>query len=103
MRERNVITRQAGLSETVSGRSGLSVFPNPTNDFLNLQLNLKQASEIKIEIYNSLGKIMFSSNQLTKTNKINERLSIQDLASGMYLLLVQSEQEQFSKKFTVNH
>lgn len=39
-----------------SGLNSLLIFPNPSNDFTNIVYDLDKSSNVKIEIYNIIGK-----------------------------------------------
>lgn len=60
-----------------------SVFPNPTNGFL--QINSEQDLN-QIKIYNSLGEIVFQEKFFSK----NKALNLEDLATGLYIVELQS-------------
>ncbi|SRX76033.1 T9SS type A sorting domain-containing protein [Aequorivita antarctica] len=72
---------------------GLSVFPNPTSDKLNIQLSDK-STIVKAEIFNIHGqKIKEFLNQ-------NENLDVSDLSNGLYLCKIQTVDNQvFAIKF----
>jgi ASPIC and UnbV/FG-GAP-like repeat/Secretion system C-terminal sorting domain len=73
--------------------SNFTIFPNPTTDFLNI--NLKNRSEIKsIEIYDMSGKLVIS--QISN----NTLFDTKNLSSGEYIILLQdSENKLYSEKF----
>ena len=61
-----------------------NVYPNPANDFINIEINNNYDSNFKISIYNSLGiKVIETSNENT--------INIEDLPSGMYFINVMTE------------
>ncbi len=58
-----------------------SLHPNPTDDFINIQMNHSSENHI-VEITNLQGKILY--NQYLKKNQIN----VSDLSSGIYMLKI---------------
>ncbi|MGB0429719.1 MAG: T9SS type A sorting domain-containing protein [Bacteroidia bacterium] len=65
----------------------LKVFPNPTRNYLNVNLNAKKAGEnIKVSIVDMAGKIVLSENM----SESNIHLNISDLPSGLYQLQISS-------------
>jgi hypothetical protein len=57
------------------------IFPNPVNDFLNM-ISKKEIS--RIEFFNTHGLLVYS----LKIQKVEENISISDLASGIYFVKI---------------
>lgn len=73
--------------------SGLDIFPNPASSMLNVTLST--ASGFKYSVVNAHGQIMLSGNTVGN----NAQISLSDLNTGIYKVLVQTVQGQ--KAFTV--
>ena len=63
----------------------LSVYPNPTNDFVNVSLVNKNNLDVSVELFNNLG-ILVKSEKLGSDSNINTKISTQNLASGIYIV-----------------
>ena len=61
--------------------ANVQVHPNPATDILNI--SIQNGSIFKINIYNLLGKKIFTSTENT--------INVENLAKGVYLLKIQSE------------
>lgn len=73
----------------------IKIYPNPANDFINIEINDNHNGNFNISIYNSLGiKIMETSNENT--------INIEDLPSGMYFINVTTENLNKTKKIIIN-
>lgn len=78
------------------------VFPNPTSEAINVQLNLtKQAQTATVRMFDLSGKMI---NQWRYDNVQKERLqyNVNNLSSGTYFLQVVTEAGAGTKKFTVS-
>ena len=76
-----------------------SVYPNPVNDVLNLDLSSFE-NEAKINVYNNLGNLIVSKN---KSSLIENQLNVAEFSNGIYLLeILDSENNRFVKKFLKN-
>ena len=64
----------------------ISVYPNPTNNILNLTID----TNAKVEIYNLLGKVIAIKN----INVGNSKIDLSNYPSGMYLLKVINKNNQ---------
>ena len=73
----------------------IRIYPNPANDFINIEINDNHNGNFNISIYNSLGiKVMETSNENT--------INIEDLPSGMYFINVTTENLNKTKKIIIN-
>ncbi len=73
-------------SETISiefRKSGINVFPNPIDEFLNI--NLEATRDATVEIFNLHGQLIQSVNI---ENEQNETINMLGLNSGVYLIRV---------------
>ncbi len=78
-----------------------NVFPNPTSDILNVQLNLdQQAKTANVRLYDLSGRML---QQWSYDNIQKERFqyNLQNLNSGTYFLQVITEEGAGTKKFTI--
>lgn len=77
-----------------SSNTALKVYPNPTKDFINIQLD---ESINRITLYNSNGSV------ITEQNNINNHLSsinMENFDSGIYILVIETKNQVFTKKVT---
>lgn len=74
----------SGLTEETS-TYGLSIFPNPASDFTYVQVNLMETSDVSVEMYNSLGELVYVQHtQNLAQGKYNYTIDLANLANGLY-------------------
>jgi hypothetical protein len=79
--------------------SALNVFPNPTQDFINLNYTLSQNSSLTIEIVNLNGQLVKRMAFGNLQNGFHTQLiDISELASGIYQLNLVNNQNVVSQK-----
>ncbi len=80
-----------------------NIFPNPAKDFINIYFGTEQNTNINIEIFNSLGQIVYSFN---KTNLINGshdiKIDTKLFEKGVYICKLQTGDKISSKVFVKN-
>jgi hypothetical protein len=76
--------------------SELELYPNPVNEILNIEFNLKQLSEIKVEVFNSAGSQIW--NHSLTTSRVNEKIPFANLPIGVYLIKITGGEETITKK-----
>ena len=71
----------------------LSIYPNPAQSFINVELNSKN-SIYDVKIIDLMGKTVYSSDNL-----LNNRIDISSLETGNYIIVVNSEEGKQLGKF----
>jgi len=77
----NLIT---AVKENISDDFSFSLFPNPTSDFVNVNINNKNITKFKLNIYNLMGTLVITKRFRHNYNQIN----IENLNSGVYIIEV---------------
>jgi extracellular elastinolytic metalloproteinase len=86
--------------EEINKIEGIKLNPNLVNQgYTWLEINAEEAQGLKVSIVNLDGKILFSNNILTTKGKHVERLDVDKLASGMYIVLIEKGESKKALKF----
>ena len=80
-----------GIKNTALVQSSISIFPNPTVNEINIKANGKIKT---ISIIDQQGKVF------TKTTQ--QKINVEDLASGIYYAIIETEKEKVTKRFIKN-
>jgi hypothetical protein len=76
-----------------------SLFPNPNNGTFALKINEKLSSSLKLDIYDMLGRCMYSDVYNGQIKHID--IALQGLNSGQYILHFQTDVTSGSRKFVI--
>ena len=79
--------------ETVSfakNTEGVRLFPNPANDYVDIDLKKYNGLQVTISVYNQFGKLIQSS-QVEKASSTPFHLEFGDVATGSYLIRIQAQ------------
>ena len=79
-----------------ANQNKLKIFPNPTNDIINIDMSEIEFKNIKVRILNSLGAIVKKEN-LSNTNMLS--ISVSDLQNGVYFVEIQTDNQLLFGKF----
>ncbi len=82
------------LSNESFEKLDFSIYPNPSQEYVEIQLINEFSSDSRIEVYNEIGLIC-KSEKLTSSNT---RIETKDLSSGIYFVKVKTENETVIKK-----
>ena len=79
--------------------SGFSVYPNPTNDIVNLQIN--QDGKYAVKIYDITGKEVLAKAPEFLSSSSTSSLNVSSLSQGMYIISIEGESQSFSRKLII--
>ena len=87
--------------DEVALEQGVSVFPNPAKDVLNVQVDLPEvANRLNIRMVNTLGQVVLSRD-LGQLQSDNIELDVRNLPAGTYMLQVVDGQAQFTQSVVI--
>ena len=69
------------------------VYPNPSNNIFNIELNTISQESIKIKIMNTIGDIIYSNELVNYKGEYNSKIDLTQQAKGIYLLDIMTNQE----------
>lgn len=91
------VTLTTGVTD-ISGNTGVSVYPNPTNGLITVSLISDQNQPVGIKIYNSLNQVVYSSEELNQAGKSIVVADLGNLPGGIYYLHVMCMEHNLVKK-----
>ena len=78
------VEEMSSISENTNGN--ITIFPNPFKDYTNISISSNGRQELDIEIYNNLGKIVYTDNASLTNGVNNIRIESGDLTPGLYYM-----------------
>lgn len=79
-----------GISNT-EPNSQFNIYPNPTNDILNIEAKGFSNNDFKIIMSNTLGQTLFEKEFKAVGNSFTTQIDLKEFSSGIYLLNILSE------------
>ena len=97
----NCISIQSvSLEEYVVTESDISIYPNPANDFVTIDiLNQNDEEDVEVRLFDTKGKLVYTRNVTSNNNKVT--FDVSKLAEGVYTVTVFNEFFSTSKKVIV--
>jgi len=94
----NYNTVPVGVKDVQEEIHSLKVYPNPANDLLNISFIPKSETNVRIQLQNIDGKIVYSHNLYNIKNKLQHIIDISEVASGMYIFIIKSDKALIREK-----
>ena len=82
------------LSNESFEKLDFSLYPNPSEDYIEIQLNNEFTNNVSLELYNQIGLIC----KIEKLFSSKTRIETEDLSSGIYFVKIKTENETIVKK-----
>lgn len=80
-----------GIENHVSFVTNMVVFPNPSTETINVNLNLKSSQKVSIELTDITGKLILTKDAGTLTGESKQTLNVTGVSKGTYLVRVVAE------------
>ena len=77
----------------------VNVFPNPSNNYLDIKLSPNWDSKINIKLYDISGKVLI--NNFYETTNI--RFKTEFLSNGIYFIDIEDSRNLVTKKISIKH
>ncbi|MEM7655518.1 MAG: T9SS type A sorting domain-containing protein [Bacteroidota bacterium] len=96
----NVMVITTGLDQFLDVGS-LSLFPNPAQDHFMLSMDLRQRSDLNIEVLNMRGQLVQSHDFQGQMGRFEQRLDLNEVAKGMYMVKIRIEGQTIYRKLRI--
>lgn len=84
--------------EEVNKISKINIYPNPTNDYVNIDVDFNRSSELNLKVIDLLGKVLYQNTPGTKSVQFSDRIDVSRFAAGTYVIYVNNEAYKFIKQ-----
>jgi hypothetical protein len=82
-------------------KTGFNCFPNPSSGLLNFSLNSPQTGDLKVTVYNILGREVASIHDFKNSASIRQRIPLSSLPQGVYFVQAEIGGELYVQKVTL--
>jgi hypothetical protein len=79
----------------------MSVFPNPVTDVVNVKFNLKDASDVRVGIYDINGRLEMENSYSNLSGEQQMPFQVGKLPVGTYLLTVSTKGQSATQEFVI--
>lgn len=80
----------------------LKLYPNPASDYLFIEYDVIFVKEAKLQIYNSIGAVVYTIN--LEERKDNIKIPVSEYKNGLYFCSLKIDGKLFkTKKILINH
>lgn len=90
-----------GVANVEAGIEGVRVFPNPATEQTNVVFNLDNDANVTINIYDALGRTVSSNSHAMTSGTQHVTIPVSGFASGVYNVVIGTENGTVSERFTV--
>lgn len=92
-----------GINNLNKTENFINLYPNPASDFVTINLNSENTSEIQINLYNILGEKVNGNDITLLIGEKNKVINTTSLVNGIYFIEIKSENKTYKSKFIIAH
>jgi hypothetical protein len=82
---------------------GLMVYPNPSNDVINMNMPITNASSGRINLIDMNGRVLYAESVQLNEGTFEHYLNVSEFANGVYSIQIISDNEIFTKRIVIQH
>jgi len=102
LKDARVFVNITEFNSSVNGSLVVSQnYPNPFNDYTSIDITMKKASDVSVEVYNMMGQMISADSYQFVAGTHTVQLSAQQLSSGIYFFTVRAAEGTITKKMIV--
>jgi hypothetical protein len=80
----------------------ISAYPNPVEEWLNIDIrNIEDEADIGLQLFSSNGTIIWGKTYKPQTKYLEDKINVENLSTGIYLLLIKHKDTFHKIKFLV--
>ena len=97
----NYNTIPVGVKDVNEDIHSVKVYPNPANNLLNISFIPKSETNVRVQLQNTEGKIIYSQDIQNIKNKLLHTINISQMAAGIYVVIINSDKSIIREKIIV--
>lgn len=86
-----------------SSSNNLNLYPNPANSLVNVSFNLADKSEVTVNVYNTLGEIVYTENKGEMIGAQIVSINTENFSSGIYMVELVAGETKTVSRMNVSH
>lgn len=93
-----IASMEDNITETIKSIS--EIYPNPSADIANIEINIQKTTNIELKIINPLGQVIMLEEHALQTGENRLSVDISELGNGIYYMqIIDFNNNKFTRKF----
>ena len=98
----STVCNVVGVAENATDIVKANFYPNPSNGFFQLDLKLKNKSNVDIKVFSTIGKLVYETTK-TDFNQGLMKFDLSALSQGIYFVEISSAKGKSTQKINITH
>lgn len=92
---------EIGINENAFDESNISIYPNPNQGQLTININTEKGSEVMVHVMDLLGHVYFNESVVFTPGSV-QTFDLSNLANGLYLVKLVNGEQSYTQKITIH-
>jgi hypothetical protein len=92
-----------GINDTYFANAGISIYPNPALDEVNVQMEVTESANIEFTLIDLVGQTLVAKDIYVRNGMNHETIDLSNLSNGIYLLKLRNGSSVYTKKLIINN
>jgi chitinase len=97
-----IVSRITAIADFTTFASAISLYPNPTSDFVTIEINTSKQGVAAYAIYNVTGSIIATKKLGNITGTYFEKINVSGYTAGQYFIVITLDGFSTAKKLIIN-
>lgn len=93
---------EIGIDDPVFAEENISIFPNPSNGNISLNIETENSLDVKLNILDLVGKSHFENELHFNQGTNSQKIVLNDLANGIYIIKLEQEGNVYTQKLVID-
>jgi len=100
----NLLSGTAGIKDLQNSVSAFNVYPNPVNDLVTVNIELKETSDLVMDVIDLAGKqVTLIATEKQNSGTVIKQINTSDLPEGIYFVRIQTDGATSVRRINVIH
>ena len=91
-----------GIMDNILNYENVNIYPNPSNGFLNVELEAVEKSIVRVSVMDLLGQKVFDNEFRFSEGIETQKIDLNNLENGLYIIKLENENRIFNQKFILD-
>lgn len=91
-----------GVYQVYANNLNINIYPNPNNGKFTIETISQSRENINIQVFNTIGKLVYSENNVEVIGRMNKEINLNDMPRGIYFVRLINENVNIVRRIVIH-